>query len=83
MATIDTTIFKEKSVSRPLPKLEIGENLRIFLEKAHRGVTEFVEYAPCEGRQGSTESNWVPVDWFYAKVTKFGEGILKRRGERT
>lgn len=62
--------------------MEIGANLRAFLESAHRQVTEFVEYPPCEGRPGSSEANWVPVDWFYAKAIKIGDEILKKRGER-
>jgi len=63
MVTLTTSFPKQIS----LPRLEIGKKLK-----------EFVEYPACSGKPGSSEANWIPVDWFGAKV----EGILKKRGER-
>ncbi len=63
MATVDTTFLRQRS----FPKLEIGKKLK-----------EFVEYSACSGKPESSEANWIPVDWFGAKI----EGILKKRGER-
>jgi hypothetical protein len=74
MVTVSTSLPKQ----RYLPKLEVGKNLALVLEKAKMNLDRFIEYPPCGGKPGSSEANWVPIDWFGAKI----EGILKKRGER-
>ena len=76
MATVDTTFTGRP---RSLPKLEIGKGLKTILERTEKGIGEFLSY-PSSGRTpGSSETNWVPVDWFCAKIER---AILKKRGER-
>jgi hypothetical protein len=74
MVTVTTSVPKQ----RYIPKLEIGRNLALVLEKARTSLDRFVEYPSSGGKPASSEANWVPIDWFGAKV----EGILKKRGER-
>jgi len=71
MVTITTSILKQRS----FPRLEIGRNLSLALDKANRSLDEFMEYP------GSIkgENGW----WRFTEWAEHGIDVaLKKRGER-
>lgn len=71
MVTVTTSLPRARSV----PRLEIGRNLALMLEKAKTNLDNFVEYPGSIKGEGGW---WRVTEWAEHRIDR----ALKKRGER-